>query len=230
MSCLFFYEDTQTDHSDEDGVVVIMLSHGDSRDPLYNRPDFTSHTILNHDQWSFIQAQDTFYPLQKIFQYLTNDNCPTLRGKPRLFFIQACQGTQLDSGFGVEDFDRNGNRDSSDSMGHVRCERKCSQMETVLPHEDFLVAYSTFPTYASFRNPTQGTWFIQELCEELDANDGGRDLLNMLTHISRRIALNRESFHDDDRLDKKKQVPCVSSMLTKLLIFPKKDDHIVDIQ
>ena len=38
----------------------------------------------------------------KIFDHFTPDRCPSLKGKPKLFFIQACQGGLLDSGTQVK--------------------------------------------------------------------------------------------------------------------------------
>ncbi|PSN50060.1 hypothetical protein C0J52_04212 [Blattella germanica] len=76
----------------------------------------------------------------------------------------------------------------------------------------------------SWRNPRQGSWFIQALCEELRINGQKRDLLTMMTFVCRRVAIDYQSFvPDDDHMDRKKQIPSITSMLTRLVYFrPKK--------
>jgi len=55
------------DHSNEDCLAVIMLTHGES-DELY--------------------AYDIPYTVKEIWEPFTPSNCRTLAGKPKLFFIQ----------------------------------------------------------------------------------------------------------------------------------------------
>lgn len=95
-------------------------------------------------------------------------------------------------------------------------------MNPVLPHKDFLIAFSTLPGFYSFRNNVNGSWFIQELCQELNENDGSHHLLSVLTNVKRTIAYDYESTNaNNSNLDQKKQISCVMSMLTKLVFFPK---------
>ena len=61
------------DHGEYDCLVVCLLSHGKRRE-LYGKD---GHTLCIDD----------------IKSYFFADNCKTLAGKPKLFFIQACQGT-----------------------------------------------------------------------------------------------------------------------------------------
>lgn len=65
------------DHSDRDCIVVSVLSHGEQ---------------------GIIYAKDTHYKPDILWSYFTPDKCPSLAGKPKLFFIQACQGDKLDPG------------------------------------------------------------------------------------------------------------------------------------
>ena len=39
--------------------------------------------------------------LTQVWQPFTADRCPSLAGKPKLFFIQACQGNRMDKGVEV---------------------------------------------------------------------------------------------------------------------------------
>lgn len=99
------------DHSDEDCILIAILSHG---------------------EMGYIYARDCQYKLDNIWGYFTATQCPTLAGKPKLFFIQACQGDQLDAGVTLI------NRTETDSGDYA--------MSYKIPiHADFLIAYSTIP-------------------------------------------------------------------------------------
>jgi hypothetical protein len=77
-----------------------------------------------------------------------------------------------------------------------------------------------FTGFYSFRNE-KGSWFIQSLCKELNASD---NLLQILTRTSRRVT-QLESKSDEKEFHGKKQVPSVTTMLTRDLYFqPKKSD------
>lgn len=57
------------DHSDNDCVLIALMSHGDD---------------------GVLYAKDQQYKPEKLWSHFTSDQCPTLAGKPKLFFIQVC--------------------------------------------------------------------------------------------------------------------------------------------
>lgn len=75
--------------------------------------------------------------------------------------------------------------------------------------------------YYSWRNPGKGSWFVQSLCSVLNEYGKKLEILQILTLVNYRVARNYESQSDDPRFCRKKQVPCVVSMLTKELYFCK---------
>lgn len=175
-------------HEDNDCLVVIILSHGDL---------------------GYICANDFKYKLADICGYFTPNNCPTLAGKPKLFFVQACQGYGLDAGVTLQ---RVVETESSSSMSYK-----------IPLHADFLIAYSTIPGYFSWRSKRNGSWFIQSLCAELEANGKRLDLISLLTFVCRRVAVDFESNNPDDpEKHKQKQIPCITTMLTRIVLFKEK--------
>ncbi|XP_070384462.1 caspase-1-like isoform X3 [Dermacentor albipictus] len=96
------------DYTDDDCFVCCILTHGD-RDVLY--------------------ATDGKFPVDNVMDPFRGDVCPSLLGKPKLFFIQACRGDRLDAGTPAV-------LDTSDSPG---------QIYRIPTHADFLAAYSTVP-------------------------------------------------------------------------------------
>ncbi|XP_076753763.1 caspase-1 [Xylocopa sonorina] len=171
------------DYTNADCLIVVAMSHGQS-DCLYS-------------------SDNNIYPVDILWTSFTGNRCPSLAGKPKLFFIQACRGSDLDSGVQMVH--------QTDSVGSTYS----------LPiYADILVAYSSYEGHYSFRNPENGSWFVQELCKELKRNWQTRDLLWMMTSTIRRVAIKYESFSPENKkFHGKKQVPSVVSMLTRLLYF-----------
>lgn len=199
------------DHSNNDCLIVTILSHGDLIPFVHEKTNKEHFTILSHDQMSHVAARDILYPLQIHFSYFTDEKCPSLKNKPKIFLVQACQGTQLDEGFHML---QKRKKTETDSLGF-----RPLKMKPILPHPDYLIAYSTLPGFYSFRNTNYGSWFIQALCQELRENSSKYDLMKILTFTTQRVAYDFESRSTDIDFDEKKQVSCVVSMLTKLILF-----------
>ena len=176
---------SQQDHSRCDCLVVCVLSHGEQ---------------------GMIWGRDSRYLVDELYMHFTGEKCPSLAGKPKLFFIQACQGSNFDRGVAVRS-----HQDTTDAATYYK----------IPTWADFLMMYSTVPGYYSWRNPSQGSWFIQALVSTLKENSHSMDLLSMLTLVNRRVAYEFESFcPGQGDFDGNKQVPCITSMLTRRVFFP----------
>ncbi|XP_056631159.1 caspase-1-like isoform X2 [Diorhabda carinulata] len=162
------------DHSDNDCLIISILSHGES---------------------GIIYAKDTPYKPDHLWVQFTADRCPSLAGKPKIFFLQACQGDKLDGGV---------NLSKTETDGEIHNTYK------IPVQADFLIVYST----------VKGSWFIQSLCQELKTKAFELDLLTILTFVSQRVALDFESnVPDNITMHRQKQIPCIMSMLTRLIQF-----------
>lgn len=176
-------------HSDYDCFVCFVMSHGDHGE-LY--------------------AYDGKYTVDLLFNNFTAEKCPTLVGKPKLFFIQACQGALLDNGVVVRR-----SRDDIDSVSYFK----------IPTYADFMIAYSTVPGYYSFRNTEKGAWFIRALVEVFQEYHMEFDLLTLMTIVCQRVAYDYMSVAASAEFSNKKQVPCVTSMLTRrVFLHPKSMD------
>uniref|UniRef100_A0A182PC04 Caspase n=1 Tax=Anopheles epiroticus TaxID=199890 RepID=A0A182PC04_9DIPT len=183
------------DHTKNDCLVIVVMTHGKENNLLY--------------------ASDKSYEVNRLWEPFIGGACPSLIGKPKLFFVQACRGKKLDQGVQLV-------RMSVDS---IDVQSSPESMRYVIPTmADLLVMYSTYDGHYSWRNTSKGSWFIQSLCIELEASAHCRELLHILTAVARRVAYQYQSnVPDSAKLDAKKQMPCTVSMLTKLLYFtPKK--------
>ncbi|XP_046305873.1 caspase-7 isoform X1 [Marmota monax] len=163
--------------------------------------------LLSHGEENLIYGKDGVTPIKELTAHFRGDRCKTLLEKPKLFFIQACRGTELDDGIQADSGPIN---DTDASPRHK------------IPVEaDFLFAYSTVPGYYSWRNPGKGSWFVQALCSILDEHGKDLEIMQILTRVNDRVARHFESQSEDPRFNEKKQIPCVVSMLTKELYFSK---------
>nr|XP_033799428.1 caspase-7 isoform X2 [Geotrypetes seraphini] len=162
--------------------------------------------FLSHGEEGFIYGTDGPMCIKKLTTMFRGDRCKTLVGKPKLFFIQACRGSEFDEGI------------QADSANHS-LETDASPRHKIPIEADFLFAYSTVPGYYSWRNPGNGSWFVQALCQVLSTYGRQLEVLQMLTRVNYLVANNFESWSEDSRFCAKKQIPCVVSMLTKELYF-----------
>lgn len=136
-----------------------------------------------------------------------------------MFFIQACQGSKVDDGFKLYARNPRTTRIETDSIGFEPLD-----MKPILPHNDFLIVYASVPGFYSMRNSEHGSWFVQVLCRELNNRNNveNLDLLKILTFVNQSVAYDFTSNTANIALDQKKQVPCVVSMLTKLVFLQEK--------
>ncbi|KAB0792625.1 hypothetical protein PPYR_14584 [Photinus pyralis] len=147
---------SQSDHSDVDCLLVAVLSHGD-RGKVY--------------------ARDHQYPPDFLWKSFSGDKCPSLAGKPKLFFVQACRGDETDDG----------------SRVRMATQVDSQASYTIPVMADILVMYSCYDGYVSWRSTRTGSWFIQSLCEELKTRSKSTDLLTILTFLNRRMAITYKS-------------------------------------
>ena len=86
--------------------------------------------------------------------------------------------------------------------------------EFCLPNfSDFLLSHSSTPDFVSYRN-ADGSWYIQELCKQLNDFGCSQGLLENLTEVNQKIA-------NMATRDKDKQMPHFVSMLSKEVCFRK---------
>lgn len=173
------------DHSKNDCLLIAIMSHG-----------------LNS---GFICAKDHPYKFENIWKCFTANKCPSLAGKPKLFFIQACRGDQYEDGILMQRTQTDGD--------------PSSVYYSIPDYADFLLAYSTMSGFYSWRSTVNGSWFIQSLCLQLKNNYNNYDLLSLLTFVSHHVAIDYQTYVTENNNTLKKQIPCVKSTLTRLLHF-----------
>ncbi|XP_069733590.1 caspase-3-like [Phaenicophaeus curvirostris] len=162
--------------------------------------------ISSHGEEGVIFGCDTEpVQLSRLFQILSSGKCPVLRKIPKIFFIQACRGKELDKGVVLE-------CDSGEP--EPECEPECLLDFVSIPPQT-VVTFACSPGYVAFLNPS-GSMFLQALLKVLEGEERHLDLIRLLTRINGKVA-----FHCQARgaYEGCKQMPCFVTNLQQE-VFP----------
>ncbi|KAF4799633.1 caspase-8-like protein [Turdus rufiventris] len=173
-------EYSKKDHRNMDCFVCFIFSHGE-KDKIKG-------------------VDDECVNIEELVSCFTGTRCPSLAGKPKVFIIQACQGSKHHPSVTVE----------ADSSEHLEVD--ASPLTSIPDKADILIGMSTVEDFLSFRSCKTGSVYIQSLCEKMELLCPRRvDLATILTEVNNDVA-RRE-------LDGSKQMPKITSTLLKQLIF-----------
>uniref|UniRef100_A0A2K6SZT4 Caspase 10 n=1 Tax=Saimiri boliviensis boliviensis TaxID=39432 RepID=A0A2K6SZT4_SAIBB len=170
--------------------------------------------ILTHGKFGAVYSSDeALIPIREIMSHFTARQCPGLADKPKLFFIQACQGDEIQPSVSIEADALNPEQQPTSLQGILQ--------DSIPVEADFLLGLATVPGYVSFRDVQEGSWYIQSLCNHLKTLvPSHEDILSILT------AVNNDVSQRADRLGTKKQMPQPAFTLRKKLIFPVPPDEL----
>ncbi|RLW01005.1 hypothetical protein DV515_00008371 [Chloebia gouldiae] len=175
------------DHKDRNCFICCILSHG------------KSGTICGTD--------DRHVSIRMLMSHFTAKQCPQLAAKPKLFFVQACQGDKIQDPVYVT---TDGPTPDLSSM-----QERVSLSESIPEEADFLLGMATVDGCVSFRHIEEGGWYIQALCSKLQLLvPRGEDILSILTQVNEDVA------RRDSPSGKKKQMPQPAYTLRRKFIFP----------
>ncbi|XP_048809183.1 caspase-8-like isoform X3 [Lagopus muta] len=173
-------EYSKKDHSNMDCFVCFILSHGEK-----NKIKGVDNELVN---------------IKDLLSCFSGSNCPSLAGKPKLFFIQACQGYVGHPAVAVKE----------DCSGHL--ETDAIPLLSIPDQADVLVGMATVEDFECYRCIETGSVYIQCLCDKMELLCPLRkDLITILTEVNKevgRLILNGW-----------KQMPKITSTLRKQFIF-----------
>ncbi|KAK8389610.1 hypothetical protein O3P69_008953 [Scylla paramamosain] len=106
-------------HHNSDCLVVVFMSHGN----------------VNNNK-EFLCTQDFKVDTEELWKNFTADKCPSLAGKPKLFFIQACRGDNIDKGVKMK----------HTKALNVQVDCMHRKEDYVIPlHADMLMMWASYP-------------------------------------------------------------------------------------
>uniref|UniRef100_A0A2K6L973 Caspase 10 n=1 Tax=Rhinopithecus bieti TaxID=61621 RepID=A0A2K6L973_RHIBE len=191
-------------YNDVTKVVMEEVLQKQKCNPAHADGDCFVFCILTHGEYGAVYSSDeALIPIREITSHFTALQCPGLAEKPKLFFIQACQGEKIQPSKSIE----------ADALNP---EQAPTSLQDSIPVEaDFLLGLATVPGYVSFRHVEEGSWYIQSLCNHLKVLvPRQEDILSILT------AVNDDVSRRVDKQGTKKQMPQPAFTLRKKLVFP----------
>jgi hypothetical protein len=184
---------------------------------MYATDNYTSYGcliifIMSHGDKSKIISSDS----QEIdlSEFITPlKRTASLKSKPKVFFIQACRGSTR----------MTVNDDATPSSSSVYS--RYFDHENRLPKEaDFLFSYSTLEDYVSWRDPDDGSWYIQMLCKAIREEES-KEISHVLKYahllISQMVAT---CLNTNDETVMVKMTPTYEDRLTKLFYIAKQQN------
>ncbi|XP_060586583.1 caspase-7-like [Ruditapes philippinarum] len=200
-------EASHSDHSQAECFVCVICSHG-TKDGIYG---VDGKTIS----------------LENVTKYFDGDHCKHLQAKPKLFFIQACQGERADRpGSNVID----GGQDLSNLLErtHIGDQTDAAKEtfndtlnpNTVPTKTDMLIACATHPGYVSLRNTQYGSWFIQAVIYVFQKYACKEDIFSLLTLVNSLVARGRTALNQEGPRDVVQASLFTASFTKKFLFFP----------
>lgn len=190
------------DNKTKEDLEALLLE--EKHHPDHDDGDCFVFCVLTHGIFGAVYSSDgVLIPIREIVSHFTAQQCPGLAGKPKLFFIQACQGKDIQSSVPIE-------------PDAVNPECVPPSLQDSIPVEaDFLLGLATVPGYASLRHVENGSWYIQSLCNHLKALvPRHEDILSILT------AVNNDVSRQADKSGRMRQMPQPAFTLRKRLVFP----------
>ena len=172
-----------------DYLICFVMSHGKS-----------GGNILGSGE------KDDTWNLKHFGEVFNRENCKALKGKPKLFFIQACRGGDIEP-----------NDEELCETDFVSGGTKTLPVKT-----DFFFAFASEEGYKCFRSSEHGSFFIQAICSLLKQHWKERSLSMVMTKVNGDIADKVVSYRDYEeggKVKRAKQTANYRSSLRKEFFF-----------
>ena len=196
------------DHSDADCFMCVIMSHG---------------TILADGGLGVIGVDGELINIEEgAKSFFSNKNCPTLKNKPRLFFVDACWGQglmEVTSGINIDDITKASFNSRNSSNSSILTNSYSSVSASNPDISDFLFSFSTLPTYVSLRDRHKGNWFIQEFASALDKLGETRTLSDIMHKVRQKLMQKTTALWAQMSVD--------HWMLSRQVIFTSKEKKIL---
>ncbi|KAM9317889.1 caspase-1-like [Pholidichthys leucotaenia] len=181
-----------------DSVFVVIMSHG--------KPNIllgVNHTDIENDE----------FPIDKIFELLGSQPCPSLVEKPKVIIIQACSGDHPGNVIAaISTRQRTNSNDVSQQRSDFGDNLVSdSSLQSTHKEKDFIKLMSSTPGTQSYRDEERGSAVIQQLVKVFKEH-GHED------HIEKLFTKVKEGFEDFPQ-----QMPTVerNSLTKPFYLFPR---------
>ena len=176
------------DHSEYDSFICVIMSHGNENEVIFSDGKPLSK--------------------EKIVREFSPQYCKGLKGKPRIFLYQACRGTsRAPEILPLEFGDVNVNTEFlGDFTPTLEADKPlsilCSSIEAC---RDTFIGDSTLHQFASYRDKSRGTYFIQSFCNVINTCSN-LEFTHMMMEVRNRFEIRSLAQCTEDTNRLKKQI------------------------
>ena len=164
--------------------------------------------ILTHGDTNGLEGVDGIHvPVGELATLVNCKNCPNLYEKPKIFFIQACRGSEIPEPVAIDN-----SKGASDIV--VMDGRK-----SLPPEADFFFSFSTCHDNIATRGIYEGSHYIKELCKVLSSHASSLSLYDLILLVHREMTKKEFQVHVDGRQSLFKQMPEIVSRLQGKVYF-----------
>jgi len=116
--------------------------------------------IMSHGDQDAIEGVDgALVKVASLMSLFSVTECPTVRNKPKLFFIEACRGQLSDQR--KDQLSIPSEKTEGDSIAMMVCPDSTLAHGVTPLEADFLLSFATVPGYKAWRSQVAGSWYIQ---------------------------------------------------------------------
>ncbi|GIZ04981.1 caspase-3 [Caerostris extrusa] len=203
------YGFTTTTHTDLDDEQVFEVFKELSKENHSNYDAFIACYLSHGDEGIVYASNGKAIKLLDLLDIIANQ-CETLVGKPKLFFIQACQGHRIQTGFGGYALPIRPECETKEKVSRLA---KNNALRS-----DVLMFSSTIEGYASFRQGGS-SWFIGALVATMQEFGEDLTIASILTKVEKKVTEKEGAILDNST--KCKQTPVIYNTLRMELKLKK---------
>ena len=143
----------------------------------------------------------------------------SLKGKPKMFFINACRGNMMAPTHDSSNHQLNVEMDTPDLNAAV---------SRIPLDADILLAFSTVANYFSIRESEYGSWYIQIFCDLIEKYKTIKHLVDILTRVNAGVADKEGCFKNSQgEFEQVKMVSTYTSQLKKDFYFTRPSSNVI---
>lgn len=162
----------------------------ESLNPAHHNADMFILFVLSHGCHGNIYGTDVEnVSIDKdITSCFSPENCPALMGKPKIFFIQACQGELRGRVYSPDSAEGDAISEIDPKLIEKMKELQLGDKEGYVPEyfnrQDVVMSYATVRGYRAWRRTDLGSWFVRCLVYVFSRRSHSEHLLDMLTEVN----------------------------------------------
>lgn len=161
-----------------------------AQDDSQHHSDCLIVIIMSHGSNGWIMGSDgqMIHTFDDVCEEFSNANCEALQGKPKVFFIQACQGGRVDRGHKAV-------MDTADATYSFRTAPHVAPKEQITAFSDIFVAEATIPNHVSMRNTVNGSWFVKAIHDVFRKKAYNTHLVDLMQLVAEQVMRTTNNDH-----------------------------------